>query len=100
MYIQTDQELQRTNNSVEGWHRSFQGHLSSCHPNFWKFINVLKKEESYVRASILQHQGGHPVPAQRRRYADCNERIMRILDDYPNRQILDYLRSIAHNLAF
>ena len=25
----TDQELPRTNNSVEGWHRSFQGHLSA-----------------------------------------------------------------------
>ena len=34
MFNRTDQELPRTNNSVEGWHRSFQGHLSSCHPNF------------------------------------------------------------------
>ena len=26
-----------------------QGHISSCHPNFWKFINVLKREEGLVR---------------------------------------------------
>ena len=54
-FNRTDQELPRTNNSIEGWHQNFQGHLSACHPNFWKFINVLKKEEAYVRVSILQH---------------------------------------------
>ena len=100
MYHRTDQELPRTNNSIEGWHRSFQAHLSACHPNVWKFISILKKEEALVRTSILQHQGGHPVPPQRRRYADCNARIIRIVDNYPNRQLMDYLRSIAHNIAF
>ena len=38
MFNRTDEELPRTNNSVEGWHRSFQGHptscLTSCHPVF------------------------------------------------------------------
>lgn len=99
MFHRTDDELPRTNNSVEGWHRSFQGHLSACHPNFWKFVSVIKKEEAIVRVSILQHLGGHPAPPARRRYADCNARILRIVDDYPNRQTIDYLRSIAHNLA-
>lgn len=35
MYARTDAQLPRTNNSVEGWHRSFQAGLSSYHPNFW-----------------------------------------------------------------
>lgn len=100
MYHRTDDELPRTNNSVEGWHRGFQGHLSSCHPTFWRFLNVLKKEESLVRVSILQHLGGHHPPPPRRRYLDCNLRILRIVDDFPNRQLIDYLRSIAHNLGF
>ena len=52
MFNRTDQELPRTNNSIEGWHRSFQGHLSACHPNFWKFINIFKKEQAYVHTSI------------------------------------------------
>ena len=89
-FNRTDQELPRTNNSIEGWHQNFQGHLSACHPNFWKFINVLKKEEAYVRVSILQHQGGQPV----------KPKFLRIIDDYPNRQLLDYLRNIAQNIAF
>lgn len=100
MFHRADQELPRTNSSIEGWHRSFQGHLLPCHQSFWKFLGILKKEKVYVRASILQDQGGHPAHDPRRRYADCNTKILRILDDYPNRPIINYLRSIAHNLAF
>ena len=39
MFHRTDDELPRTNNSVEGWHRSFQCSLSACHPTFWKFLD-------------------------------------------------------------
>ena len=45
MYHRADVELPRTNNNVEDWHCSFQGHLSSYHPSFWKFLWVLKNEE-------------------------------------------------------
>jgi hypothetical protein len=100
MFHRSDDELPRTNNSVEGWHRAFQCHLTCCHPNFWKFISILQREESIIRVSILQHLGGHPPPPQRRRYADCNARILRIVDNFPNHETLDYLRRIAHNIGF
>ena len=100
MFHRTDGELPRTNNAVEGWHRGFQAHVSACHPVFWKFLEVLQKEETVVRVGILQNEGGHEPPPQRRRYVDCNQRILRIVDDFPNRQRIDYLRSIAHNLAY
>ena len=41
MFNRTDDELPHTNNSVEGWYRSFQGHVSACHPVFCKFLFVL-----------------------------------------------------------
>ena len=100
MFRRTDDELPRKNNAVEGWHRGFQAHVSACHPVFWKFPEVLQKEETVVRAGILQNEGGHEPPPQRRRYVDCNQGILRIVDDFPNRQRIDYLRSIAHNLAY
>ena len=43
-----DEELPRTNNSVEGWHRSIRCHVSACHPNFWRFLEMSKKEETVV----------------------------------------------------
>ena len=42
MFNRIDEELSRANNSVEGWHRNFQGHLTSCHPIFCKFLQVLQ----------------------------------------------------------
>ena len=75
-------------------------HVSACHLVFWKFLEVLQKEESVVRVRILQNEGGHRPLPQRRRYVDCNQCILRIVDHFPNRQRTDYLRGIAHNLAY
>ena len=43
---------------------------------FWKCLEVLQN---------TKNQGGQPPPPQRHRYADCNARILRIMDDYQNR---------------
>ena len=47
MFNRTDDELPRTNNSVEGWHRSFQGHVSACNPVFWKFFICPSKRRKH-----------------------------------------------------
>ena len=60
-----------TKNTVEGWHIEFQAHVSGCCPVFWKFLEVLQKEETVVRVEILQNQVGNQPPPQRRRYVDC-----------------------------
>ena len=46
MYDQTIGDLPRTNNAVEGWHRRLQANVGAYHPNFWKFIDILKSEQS------------------------------------------------------
>ena len=45
-------------------------------------MEILKKENSLNRVEIAQAEAGHPPPAQRRRYVDCSERILTIVDDY------------------
>ena len=97
MFHRTDNELPRTNNAVEGWHRGFQSHVTTYHSSFWKFIDIMKQEERLVQAVVLQNQGGHPPPPQRRGYVDNHARILRIVDDSANRGRINYLRSIAHN---
>ena len=100
MFHRTDEEISRTSNSVEVWHRSFQAHVSSCHPIFLKFLQILQNEENYIRVKIIQNEVWHPAEPQRRRYLDCNCRILAIADDFPNRETLPYLRSITHNHRF
>jgi len=100
MFNRTHQEIPRTNNHIEGWHRGFQGICMAYHPRFWKFLDCLKKEQSINRVNIIQAVAGHPPPPQKRRYTNCNGRILVIVDDFPNRDNIFYIRSIAHNLGF
>ena len=98
MYTRTQNELPRTNNNVEGWHRGIQFHINACHPNIWKFLDVIKREENLTRVKITQCLGGHPNIPQKKKYRDCNVRIKNIVQNYAALPILDYLRRIAHNL--
>ena len=100
MFNRTDDELLEQTNSVEGSHHSFQAHISSYHPVFWKFLIILRNEESLFRVSMKKHLARHPPPPQRQRYLACKRRILAIVDDFPNLQTLQHLRSIAHNFQF
>jgi hypothetical protein len=46
MYDRTVQEHHCTNNNIEGWHRVFQSVIGGCHPNIWKFLDVLQKYQA------------------------------------------------------
>lgn len=41
-------DLIKTNNSVEGWHRGSSHLLSAHQPTIWKFISGLKKDQSLM----------------------------------------------------
>ena len=100
MFHRTDAELPRTNNSIEGWQKSFNTQVSSYHLTFWKLLDNLKREESLTQVQILHCLGGHAPTPERQRYVDGSARILRIVDDYPNREPIYYLQSIAHNLSY
>ena len=66
MFHRPQHELPRTNNSIEGLHRAFQANASECQPTSYHFLDILKREESMARVSILQAFEGHPPPPVRR----------------------------------
>ena len=100
MFRRMQYELPRTNNSIERCHGTFQANVSACHPKIYRFLDILKREESMARVSMLQALGGHPPPPVRQQYVDCNERILRIVNNNsPNMAPMRYIRSIAHNLS-
>ena len=101
MHHRTQDDLPRTNNHIEGWHRRFACNCDCCHPTVWKLVRAFQREENLVRAEVHQVLGGHPV-IQKKKYQECAERVKRIVNNYPERRadMLGYLRAIAHNLSF
>lgn len=94
-----DDELPKTNNSVEGWHRGFQASLSCAHPSLWKLIEHLQKEDSLQRFNIIQLQAGNVIRG-RKKYRSLAARIRNIYQQYATTTTMEYLRSVAYNLRF
>ena len=95
-----EEEIPKTNNHVEAYHRHLQAAILLFHPNIWTFLKVLKKEEALKRLEIIQMEAVEAAPPQKIRYRECSSRIQAIVKDYDNRNTLSFLRGIAHNLSF
>lgn len=92
--------LPRTNNVVEGWHRSFAELMGCHHPSLWKFINVLRLEQNRNEVTLEQHLAGQPAAPKKKKYRDCDVRIATIVARYEDTGSIDYLRAVAHNFNF
>ena len=100
MHTRTQDELPRTNNSVEGWHCRFQSSINCKNPNFWKFLEVLKGEQALQQVHVVQMLAGHPAEPPRKKYADNNQRIRQLVQNRdPGRSTINYLRGIAFNIG-
>ena len=100
MHRRSEDELPKTNNSVEGWHRSFQCNIRSCHPTIWKFIGFIQREQALQKVHCTQLLAGYPSQPPRNKYAHSNARILNIVRSYSDHSMMNYLRGIAHNLTF
>ena len=61
------------------------------------FDHKLKERVAFITYVPMS---GNIFRTSRKRYVDCKAWILKIVDGYSNRQVLDYLRNISHNLAF
>ena len=86
-------KLRVLDNQTTGDFQTFQANVGAYHPNFWKFIDILK------HVNISQARAGHQPEPQRCRYQDSNRQIKNIVQDYHNRDRLQYLRGLAHNIS-
>lgn len=97
VYSRTINSQDRTNNFAEAAHRRLQVELGMNHPTIWKFINALKTIQHGRDLFYEQLIAGHNPPQKLKRYKDADERILLIVNNYDGRNIIEYLRGIAHN---
>jgi len=92
--------LPRTNNSVEAWHRSFQQTADCQHPSVYKLLEHFRKEQDHVEIKIERHRAGFRNPeASKSKYVQLNRRLLALLPSYGNVPLLDFLRGVANNVA-
>ena len=88
----------RTNNAVEGWHNAFQSSVSCSHPSFTKLIKFLQREQGIQEVNFVKWEAGN-YPQLSKGTLERNERIFNLVQDYPNRDTITFLRGIAHNFT-
>lgn len=97
VFNRTLNQQDRTNNHAEAAHRRLQTELSMDHPTIWKLIDGLRKVQAN-RDFYYEHLvAGHNPPVKLKKYRDADQRILTIVRDYHSRDIVEYLRGIAHN---
>jgi hypothetical protein len=99
IYDRVSSNLPRSNNSIEGWHNAFATRVSIAHPCVSKLAEKIRREQSKFEVDIAQlRQGQEPKP-KKVSYRKLDEKIKRLVDDYQNNNISEYLKNLALNLS-
>lgn len=94
------QNLPRTNNHQEGWHRSFNELVDKNSPNFWKLLNVFLIEQGKNEVVLVQLQTEvDDGPSPKKKYFSLWDRINKIVDKFDTMSPIEYLSAIASNIS-
>ena len=94
-YDRIKQNFPRTTNLLEGWHSV----VNKAHMPIETLVTKLRLEESSAAKKIRQLNAGHPTQKRKKKSA-VDTRLEVVVDAYNSEYIVQYLRSIAHNISF
>lgn len=99
VYDRTVSNLPRSNNSIEGWHNAFAKRVAIVHPTISKLTEKIRREQSKFEMDIAQIQQGQEPKPKKLKYRKLDARIKRLVDDYPNLNLSEYLKGLALNMS-
>lgn len=88
----------KTNNAIEGWHNSLNNTIGKPRPNFYSFVEVLQKEQSYQEKRMSQSLAGTLNPRVSHLSKEMSARLSAALNIFTLSVPSDYIASIAHIL--
>ena len=97
IHQRTIDELPRTNNSVEAWHRAFQGTVGYVHPTVYKLIEAIRLEQSHTENLLVRIHNGQHRPTKNAKYQRKEAALKTLATDFANRNLQDYLRAVSHH---
>ena len=97
VHTRVNNDLPRTNNSLEGWHQAFKKRLNVTHPTLAKLLRVIRNEQACNEILIEQAFAGIDISRPNKKYDAINDRMKSIFCSYDEVEGLTFLRSLAHN---
>ncbi|KAL8580683.1 hypothetical protein ACOMHN_004725 [Nucella lapillus] len=97
VYNRVGDNLPRTNNSVEGWHRAFDQRMSVTHPTLGRLVSKLRKEQASTKLMLEQRAMGVRM-RKNKQYEVVNTRLQALVARYAQEDVLVFLKAVAHNL--
>ena len=85
---------------MEAWYRRWEILVSGTHVSVFKIIKEIQKEQNRVQLEIESILRGLPQKLPKRKDREHETRIQIVYGDRDNRTVMDFLRGIAHNIAF
>ena len=76
-----DEDLQSTNDVVEGFHSAVRSPITCKHPNVWKLIAALKKEAELQHIKIINGNRGD-APGRKKTYKSINRQLKTLVNTY------------------
>ncbi len=84
--------LPRTNNSVEGWHNSFQASVACHHSTIYTLVEHFRCEQDLTEQTISRiHSGIRTKEASKSKCVQLSRRLAAILPAYDGRDLKDYI---------
>ena len=99
VYERSLQSRPRTNNHAEAGHRCLQCDFGYSHPTLGKFIDKLQTCQKTRDIDYDQLEGGIEPRPKELKYQKCDECLYKLLIEYDEREPIEYLRAIVHNLS-
>ena len=75
VYDRVIQNLPRSNNSVEGWHRAFNNRVSINHPTVTKLAKCILREQTKFEMDIERIRVGQEPKPKKKIYATLDSRL-------------------------
>ena len=96
MAARVKNNMHRTNNKIEAWHRKLNCAFQCKHPTLWTFLDKLIKEENNIHSDIINAMSGsQPSKAKNESF---NKRLHNLVQN-PHADIKDQLKYIGRLLS-
>ncbi|CAF0898009.1 unnamed protein product [Adineta steineri] len=88
--------MHRTNNNIEAWHRKLNCAFQCTHPNLWTFMDKLIKEENNIHSDIINAMAGRQPRKQKNE--SLNKRLHNLVQN-PHPNVQDQLKHVGRLLS-